>query len=108
MYESLYVNRVRPGEFNTNPSNGWIQLSRVRFWAPGTSHEHISHLGDTTRMWTRTQIVEWVESGAYGFYTNDGYRKAYVHVRTSSSGTKYVQTYADNTYTDNLLALQRA
>jgi len=107
MYGNAYVNRVQSREFNPNPSKGWVQLSRVRLVAPGTGHEHISYLGDNTTMWTRAQIVAWIESGEYGFYTNDGYRKAYVHVRTSSLGTKYVQTYADNVYTDNLLALPR-
>lgn len=108
MYGSLYVNQGRDLGFDANPSKGWVQLSRVRLWTPGTSHEHISHLGNNTAMWTRAQIVAWIQSGEYGFYTNDGRQTAYVHVRKNSSGTQYVQTYADNVYTDNLLALPRA
>lgn len=78
----------------------------------GQQHEHISRLwwvnpadGDTGNN-TREELVKWVEDGGKG-YTEDawGNNRAYVAVRRSSTGTKYLQTQADSVWTNNLLAL---
>lgn len=50
------------------------------------------------------QIVKYLEEGNYAYVSSYG-TKAYCYVRTSSRGLKFVQTYADQTPTDNLLQL---
>lgn len=84
----------------------------ARRMSGGHQHEHIARLwwvnpadGDTGNG-TRAQLVKWVEDGGKG-YAEDarGNNRAYVAVRTSSSGTKYLQTHADSVWTNNLLAL---
>jgi len=55
---------------------------------------------------TRLAMVEFIEKKNGVAYVVDRYgNKAYLYVRTSVKGNKYVQTIADNKYSDNLLAL---
>jgi len=55
---------------------------------------------------TRLQMYEWLKDHSGTAYVLDQYgNKAYLGPRESSSGTKYVQTYADRVWTDNLLSL---
>jgi len=77
-------------------------------------HCAISHLGwlneanGKTGKSTRFEVYDWLKSNtANTAYVKD-YRGnvAYVYPRENSYGTKYVQTYADKTWTDNLLALK--
>jgi hypothetical protein len=57
---------------------------------------------------TRLQVYEWLKQST----TNQAYvqdwagNRAYVYPRENQHGTKYVQTAADRTWTNNLLALQ--
>jgi hypothetical protein len=44
-------------------------------------------------------------TNAHGFYTQEGNASAWVGVRTSAAGNKFLQTYADGVWKDNLLAL---
>jgi len=50
-------------------------------------------------------IVQLIESGTHRFYTKEGNASAWVGVRTSAAGNKFLQTYADGVWKDNLLAL---
>lgn len=95
-----------PGRTPVQPRSGWIQLTKVRLTHPQGGHEHISHLGNSEGMWTRAQVVAWIESGQFGFYTTVKGYTATVYVRTRGT-TKYVQTAADGVWNDNLLALPR-
>jgi hypothetical protein len=105
------MNNVRsvniPASYIALPRNGWVQLTRVRLTHPNGGHEHISYLGNASGMWPRAQVVQWIESGEYGFYTMVNGLRADVRVRQTAT-TKYVQTEADGYWTDNLLALTRA
>lgn len=74
-------------------------------------HEAITHLGwinDETNVVgksTRSQMVEFIEGGNKA-YTKDSLNNiAYLVVRTSGSGNKFVKTIADGKETDNLLYL---
>jgi len=75
-------------------------------------HEHITHVGgpkpDGSGRWkdTTANVVAFIEAGIHRFYTNVGGASAWVGVRTSASGRKYLQTHADGIWKDNLLALQ--
>ena len=72
----------------------------------GNGHQHISELkwtdANETKTSTRAQMVEFVEGGGQAYVTADGYT-AYLRVRPGPP--KYVQTYADGVWKDNLLSL---
>lgn len=77
-----------------------------------STREHITHVGgpnsDGSGRWRDTveNVVKHIESKTHAFYTSEGGVTAWVGVRTSSSGRKYIQTYADGVWKDNLLALK--
>ena len=76
-------------------------------------HHAISHLawinegsGKTGKN-TRVEIYDWIKNQDGKAYVQDSKgNKAFVGIREHSNGTKYLQTYADQVWTDNLLALQ--
>jgi hypothetical protein len=75
-------------------------------------HHAISNLGWTedgtgkTGRSTRLEIYEWIKNKNGVAYVLDARgNKAYVRTRENQHGTKYLQTYADQVWTDNLLAL---
>lgn len=75
------------------------------------SHEAISHLGwvdesnQKTGKSTRVEMVKFIEGGGQA-YTKDSFGNvAYLVVRVSRSGNKYVKTISDGKETDNLLYL---
>lgn len=71
-----------------------------------SAHEHITHvrLEGSTDLYTREQIVKWVDDKKYRFFVAENGFKAYVGTRPGPTG-KFIQTYADKTWTDNLLSL---
>jgi hypothetical protein len=87
---------------------------RVRFTAVhlvgGSRHEHIDSLKATSAGQnyddSRAAWVAYIERGNSG-YVHDPYGNE-VEVYVNSNGwTKWVQTYADGIWTDNLLALPK-
>jgi hypothetical protein len=76
----------------------------------GYHHQHIAvvkwvNLPDhSTGSSTRQQMVDWIEAGGQAI-VSDGVNTVKVHVVNASP--KYIQTYADGKWTDNLLALPR-
>jgi len=68
-------------------------------------HEHITHLGNPTGRWTRESVIGWIERKEHSFHTSVNGKSAYVGVVTPAQGPKYLRTYADNEWNDNLLAL---
>jgi hypothetical protein len=90
-----------------------IRITDIR-QAGGTGHEHISLLwwtnpatgqdGDNTR----AEIVSWIEDKNGKAYVEDARgNRADVLVIAPPRGEKYLRTYADGRWTDNLLALPR-
>ncbi len=75
-------------------------------------HEHITHVGgpnpNGSGRWKNTtaEIVRMIEQGTHRFYTNESGAAAWVGVRTSAAGNKFLQTHADGVWKDNLLALK--
>jgi hypothetical protein len=74
-------------------------------------HEAISHLGwvnestGGTGKSTRLAMYDWIESGGEA-YVKDAYgNTAKVGTAETETGTKYVRTYSNSQWTDNLLAL---
>jgi len=88
-----------------------IRITHVRL-SGGTRHEHIVRLwwrnpstgatGDNSR----SELVKWIEDEDGKAYVEDsaGHR-ANVGVVTPASGPKYLRTYSDGVWTNNLLAL---
>lgn len=76
-----------------------------------SSHEQITHVGGPRPAgggrWKDpvAETVRLIESKAHDFYTHEAGVTATVAVRTSSAGNKYLQTYADSIWNNNLLAL---
>jgi len=75
-------------------------------------HEAISMLGWTNEETgakgtsTRLEIYDFIKNKGGNAYVIDRRgNKAYVDARENAHGTKFVQTYADKVWTDNLLAL---
>lgn len=88
----------------------------IRFTAKrlsdGTSHQHIVRLwwvnpadgdqGDNTR----AELVAWIEDKGGKAYVEDRFgNRVDVGVVTPAYGQKYLRSYADGVWTDNLLAL---
>jgi hypothetical protein len=69
-----------------------------------STHEAITHLGNSGGKFTRSQVIDKIDAGTDTFFTMLGGKRADIHVR-ERNGTKYVQTAADGYYNDNLLAL---
>ncbi|AXI78599.1 DUF3892 domain-containing protein [Peterkaempfera bronchialis] len=77
-------------------------------------HEHIALLwwknpaDGSTGFSERAVLVKWIEDKVGTAYTDDGRgNRAQVFVRTSAHGVKFLQTYADGVWTNNLLALPK-
>lgn len=75
-------------------------------------HVAISNLGwvndrtSETGTSTREQIYDWFKNHKGVAYVVDRLgNQAFVYPRENASGTRFVQTYADKVWTDNLLAL---
>lgn len=88
-----------------------IRFTAIRL-SGGNTHQHIVRLwwinpstGKTGEN-TRAALVEWIENQNGKAYVEDsGGHRVNVGVVTPSSGAKYLRTYADGRWTNNLLAL---
>lgn len=69
-----------------------------------SKHESITHLGGQGWHWTRQQVVSSIESKTNTFHTLVNGKRAEVGVVDGPNG-KYLRTYADGVWNDNLLAL---
>jgi len=90
-----------------------LRFTAIRL-SGGTSHEHIVHLWWTnpstgkTGDNTRAQLVDWIENENGKAYVEDAAgNRADVGVVEPAYGPKYLRTYADGKWTNNLLALPR-
>lgn len=82
-----------------------LQVTCITKLNRNSTHEGITHLGGAT--WakkTRQQVIADIESGTNTYYTLVGGKRANVGVVQGANG-KYVRTYADRVWNDNLLAL---
>ena len=74
----------------------------------GVRHEHIAEVkwlnGNEPGQSTRAQMVTYIEGGNQAYVT-DGVNSVFVGVVDATP--KYIRTYADGKWTDNLLALPR-
>lgn len=87
-----------------------VQVTCINKQQRQNPHEGITHLGGGSGAnrwrWTRQQVIESIEAKTNTFYTLDrNGRRANVGVVDGPNG-KYVRTYADGVWNDNLLALE--
>ena len=80
----------------------------ARHMAGGSKHEHIAEVkwenrsDGTTNQNSRSEMVKWIDDGGDARVAKG---TTYVGVRVVNAIPKYIQTYADGVWTDNLLAL---
>lgn len=89
-----------------------IKFTAIRLQG-GERHEHIVRLwwvnpstGDTGNN-SRSELVSWIEQGGKAYVEDRPGNRVEVGVVTPAHGEKYLRTYADGTWTNNLLALPR-
>ena len=83
-----------------------IQLTCIRKPDPQSQHEHITHVGTATQVWTREQVIAWIDARTNTYYTRDGSgKRADVGVVREQGKAPYLRTHADGTWNNNLLAL---
>ena len=81
--------------------------------AGGTLHEHIAHFGwigyedGKGGQSTRQQLVGWIDGESGVVYVKSATSKVRVGVVKPALGYPYLRTYANETWTDNLLSLPR-
>lgn len=77
-------------------------------------HEHITHVGgpnpDGGGRWKESvaRVVQFIENKQHRFYTKEGNATAWVSTCASPAGRKFLQTYADGIWKDNLLRCRNA
>lgn len=81
-----------------------VQVTCINKQPRNNTYEGITHFGGSGWRWTRSQVIHSIEAKTNTFYTKVGSNRAEIGVVNGSSG-KYVRTYADGKWNDNLLAL---
>ena len=71
----------------------------------GKTHETITRVGSDTWKETKAEAIKAIEGGTHSYYTDEGGKRAEVKVVDSKERGKYLQTYADGKWSNNLLAL---
>jgi hypothetical protein len=68
------------------------------------AYEGITHLGGPSWRWTREQVIASIEARTNTFFTLVNGNRAEIGV-VNGPTAKYLRTYADGTWNDNLLSL---
>ena len=81
-----------------------VQVTCINKPDRSNTHEAITHLGGPNWRWARADVIASIESGSNAFYTQVNGKRADLGVVKGETG-KYVRTYADGYYNNDLLAL---
>lgn len=81
-----------------------VQVKCINKQPRNNPYEGITHLGNEHGKWTRQQVIGWIESGVDTFYTLVQGNRGNIGVVDGPNG-KYLRTYADDKWNDNLLSL---
>ncbi|KAA9386907.1 DUF3892 domain-containing protein [Neorhizobium galegae] len=83
-----------------------VQVTCINKQDRNSSHEGITHLGNPAGnwKWTRAQVIASIEAKSNTFYTLVNGNRGDIAVVNGQTG-KYVRTYADGKWNDNLLSL---
>lgn len=83
-------------------SGGYHENPHAAISALGWVNEDTGATGSSTRL----VMYDWIkDKGGYAYVRDARGNEAKVGTAETASGTKYVRTYADRVWTDNLLAL---
>lgn len=83
-----------------------VRLTCIRKPNPQSSHEYITHVGSNGQVWTREQVIAWIDRKEHSFYTLDAFgNRANVGVVREAGKHPYLRTYADGRWNNNLLSL---
>ncbi len=83
----------------------WIELKLIKKLIPRGGIEHITHAGNSRGLWSRDQIIDWIEQGSYQFFTYVNERLGIVFVRREPGWPAYLCTQLDGLWTEDLLSL---
>lgn len=81
-----------------------VQITCINKTPRNDPYEGITHLGNANGKWTRQQVINWIEGKTNTFYTQSGSNRSNIGVVNGPNG-KYLRTYANGQYNDNLLSL---
>ena len=81
-----------------------VQVRCINKVPRNNPHEGITHLGGDGWKWTRQQVIISIEEKTSTFYTFVRGNRGNIGVVQGPNG-KYLRTYADGKWNDNLLAL---
>lgn len=81
-----------------------VQVKCINKQPRNDPYEGITHLGGDGWKWTRSDVIVSIEAKTNTFYTLVKGTRANIGVVDGQNG-KYVRTYADGKWNDNLLAL---
>jgi hypothetical protein len=81
-----------------------VQITCINKQPRDNPHEGITHLGNAKGKWTRQQVVDWIENKSNTFFTLVQGNRGDIGVVNGPNG-KYLRTYADGKWNDNLLSL---
>jgi len=91
-----------------------VRITCITLSDSNAIHEHITHVGSPQfnpqgSKWTVAQVVNAIESKLHTFHVTDNNQNtAYVGVVDPGGGKpKYIRTYADGKWNNNLLSLPR-
>lgn len=81
-----------------------VQVTCINKLPRDNTHEGITHLGGSGWRWTRQQVIDSIEAKTNTFYTYVAGNRGNIGVVNGPNG-KYLRTYADGKWNDNLLSL---
>lgn len=81
-----------------------VQVTCINKQDRNSSNEGITHLGNSVGKWTRAQVIDWIEAKTNTFFTMVDGNRGDIGVVNGTNG-KYLRTYADGKWNDNLLSL---
>lgn len=91
---SVRITAIRKDNGNHTNPNEAISMYR---WV----NELNGRTGDSTRQ----AMVQWMENEKGAAYVSTGNSKVWCYVNVSARGVKFLQTHADNRWSNNLLSL---
>lgn len=89
-----------------------VRITAIHLSQGGYAHEHItdvkwtSYEDDSSGQSTKAATIDWIDKGGKA-YVASATTKVPVLVIRPQGGTPYLRTYANGTWTDNLLSLPR-
>ena len=104
MLDSPYFTGRRSNPSMTSRDN-LIELRCIKKLIPGGGIEHITHAGNSSGVWPRERIIDWIEQKEIEFFTHVDERFAVVRVRREPGWAAYLCTQVDGAWTADLLSL---